>query len=162
MTRPHGVRGLFRVNCGAGGGECLREIDTVYFVDRNGDIIGERRIETIQRYKTLWLVKLEGCESPEQAEEYRGCSIAVAARDLPEIDEQEIYWHQLQGLKVFSKSGEDLGAIDDLLEAGSNSVIVVRNDKREIMVPFIDEFVVEVDYTGKKVIVDLPPGLADV
>jgi 16S rRNA processing protein RimM len=156
------VRGLLRLNCGAGGGECLRQVERIYIVGRDGKTIDTAKIESVARYKTLWLLKLAGCDTPEKAAEYKGCLVAVAADEMPEVEDGAIYWHQLKGLKVYTSAGEELGKIKDLIEAGSNSVIVVAKGKQEIMVPFNDEFIVEVDHGNNKVIVDLPPGLLDV
>jgi 16S rRNA processing protein RimM len=106
------------------------------------------------------VVNLKGIDDRNKAEELINFEISVAADTLPELDEGDFYWHQLEGLKVVNLQGQVLGAVAHLLETGSNDVMVVKPcagsiDQRERLLPYLpDQFVVKVDLEAKVIQVD--------
>jgi 16S rRNA processing protein RimM len=82
---------------------------------------------------------------------------------LPELPSGEYYWYQLEGLDVFTVSGECLGKVHHLMETGSNDVVVVRAtsgsiDQRERLIPYLpDQVVQQVDLDQGRMVVDWDP-----
>ncbi|MFC5699228.1 ribosome maturation factor RimM [Pseudomonas sp. GCM10022186] len=96
------------------------------------------------------VVKLKGLVDREIARTYAGFEICVPASELPELDEDEFYWHQLEGLHVINQDGQLLGRIDHLLETGANDVMVVKPcagslDDRERLLPYTEQCVQSID-----------------
>ncbi len=94
--------------------------------------------------------KIQGLDDREEARSYAGFLISVPRRLLPELDEDEFYWHQLKGLKVINHEEKCLGKVDHLLETGANDVLVVRPcegslDDRERLLPYTAQCVQNVD-----------------
>ena len=94
------------------------------------------------------IVQLKGVNDRNQAEELVNFEICVAQDALPELEEGEFYWHQLEGLRVETLDGQLLGRIDHLLETGSNDVMVVKPcegsvDKRERLLPYLPDLYVK-------------------
>jgi 16S rRNA processing protein RimM len=86
---------------------------------------------TIYKGRELWIVKLEGIDSPEEAQLVRGhvLLIPAAARD-PLDDEDEFYVQELVGLRVFiESSGEEVGKVVDLFD-GTGTYDVLRIELR--------------------------------
>lgn len=112
--------------------------------------------------KTL-LAKLEGVDDRDQAAELRGSEIRIATRDLPPLEEGEYYWYQLEGLRVVTTAGQDLGVVDHLMETGSNDVLVVEPDSgsidgRQRLIPFLPgQSVDKVDLESGVAVVDWDP-----
>ncbi|MCP8898003.1 ribosome maturation factor RimM [Gilvimarinus xylanilyticus] len=101
-----------------------------------------------------YVAHLKGVDDRDLAASYTGVTIAIERDALPELDDGEYYWHQLQGLAVFSEfDGQRvrLGAVKRLLETGANDVLVVQADdqsidKRERLIPYVpDDYVLNVD-----------------
>jgi len=109
------------------------------------------------------VVKLKGIEDRDQASRYAGADIAVPIADLPELPEDEFYWHQLEKLRVITVDGQLLGQVHHLMETGSNDVLVVRPcegslDQRERLLPYLpDQVVVKVDLAAGEMQVDWDP-----
>ena len=108
------------------------------------------------------IAHLKGVDDRSQAEELKGLEISVPRAELPELTEDEFYWHQLEGLSVYA--GDCLlGQVDHLLETGANDVLVVRAcegslDKRERLVPWLRGDVVKgVDLAGSRIDVEWDP-----
>ncbi len=100
------------------------------------------------------LAKLEGCSSRDQAADLVGCDIGVSRAELPDLPQDEFYWADLQGLRVETTDGVELGRIDHLFATGANDVMVVRGE-RERLIPFLWQRVVrKVDLSAGLLVVD--------
>ena len=112
------------------------------------------------------IAQLEGVNDREVAREYCQCNIAVASSNLPPLSGDDFYWHELEGLKVFTRddNGSEvlLGVVDHILETGANDVLVVKKcagsvDQEERLIPWLLERVVlEVDIAAGSIQVDWP------
>ena len=71
----------------------------------------------------------------------------------------EYYQFQLLGLSVQTKEGNPLGTLSAVLQTGSNDVYVVESEGNELLIPAIEEVIIEVDLLNGRLIVDLPEGL---
>ena len=100
------------------------------------------------------LAQLMGCHDRNVAEKYRGLLVAVPRSKLPRPDADEYYWSDLIGLEVVNLEGESLGKVDNLLETGANQVLCVQGAEKEILIPFIEQVVREVDLAEKIIRVD--------
>jgi len=121
---------------------------------------GERRsvqVEQGRRHGSQVVVKLTAVDDRDTAERLAGSEIMVERDELAPCDHGEYYWTDLEGLRVVTRAGVDLGEIDHLLATGSNDVMVVIGD-RERLIPFIAEQVVQtVDLGEGIVVVDWDP-----
>lgn len=96
------------------------------------------------------VVKLKGLDDRDVARTYAGFEIRVPESELPELEEDEFYWHQLEGLSVINQDGQLLGKVDHLLETGANDVMVVKPctgslDDRERLLPYTEQCVQAID-----------------
>jgi len=121
---------------------------------------GERRsvqVEQGRRHASQVVVKLTSVDDRDTAELLAGTEIMVERDELAPCDDGEYYWNDLEGLRVVTCAGVDLGEIDHLLATGSNDVMVVIGD-RERLIPFVAEQVVQtVDLGEGIVVVDWDP-----
>lgn len=96
------------------------------------------------------IARVVGVDTRTDAELLRGTEIWVPKVELPVLGPEDYYWHQLQGLQVWSQHEGQvllLGVVDHLLETGANDVLVLRPcdgsiDKRERLIPYLPEDVV--------------------
>ena len=107
----------------------------------------------------ILVAKLRGLDDREVARTFAGFDICVPRALLPDLDDGEYYWHQLEGLKVIDLQGQLLGRLDHLLETGSNDVMVVKPcpgslDDRERLLPYTEQCVQKVDLAAGEMRVD--------
>lgn len=106
------------------------------------------------------VVNLKGIDDRNKAEELVDFEISIASDALPELEDGDFYWHQLEGLQVVNQEGQLLGKVDHLLETGSNDVMVVKPcagsvDQRERLLPYLPgQFVIKVDLETQVMQVD--------
>jgi 16S rRNA processing protein RimM len=82
------------------------------------------------------VVKLVGYDDRDAAATLIGCDIAVTREQMGEPEPGEYYWADLEGMKVVTLDGVELGVVDHLFETGANDVVVVRGE-RERLLPFV-------------------------
>ena len=88
------------------------------------------------------MVRLAGIDDRDRAEELRGLIVARAAGELPELEPDEIYWHQLAGLPARTADGRHAGRVADFLMTAAHPVLVIVDDRnREQLIPAHAEFV---------------------
>lgn len=103
------------------------------------------------------VLKLVGCDDRDQAATLLQCEMAVRRAQLPPPEPGEYYWADLEGLRVVTLDGVELGTVRLLFATGANDVIVVQGE-RERLLPFIkDQVVVEVDLERRLLKVDWDP-----
>jgi 16S rRNA processing protein RimM len=128
---------------------------------------GQQAVEVVQwrSQGDHFLVSFRGIDNREQAQALVNARVQVPETVLPELQEGEFYWHQLEGLKVVSNFGAEtvlLGRVFRLQETGSNDVLVVRGckgslDGRERLIPWVDHVVHEVSLGRGEILVDWDP-----
>ena len=102
------------------------------------------------------LLTLPEVTDRDAAEALAGAEIWVPRSRLPAPKPGEYYWVDLEGLRVVNREGVLLGTVSHLFETAANDVIVVAGD-RERLVPFLDGFVLGVDFDARQVTVDWDP-----
>ncbi len=122
------------------------------------------QISSWKRHSNGLIAKLEGVSDRDQAQIFVNAEIAVTQASLPALDDGEFYWKDLMGLTVVNEAGYDLGVVDDIMETGSNDVLVVKANrtdafgKKERLIPFLTDSVIKiVDKTQGRIIVDWDP-----
>jgi 16S rRNA processing protein RimM len=118
-----------------------------------------------RRHNKGLIAKFDGVDNRDAAQLLTNLDIAVTADTLPELPEDEYYWRDLIGAQVVNLSGYHLGQVIDLMETGSNDVLVVKANasdafgKKERLIPFIDEQVIkQIDLQARQIEVDWDPG----
>jgi 16S rRNA processing protein RimM len=111
------------------------------------------------------LVRFDGYEDRDAAEDLRDTILAIESADLaPLEDTEEFYDHDLIGLEVTTVGGEAVGTVTDVLHQGQALLVVEGGGSRsgaEILIPFVAAIVPEVDVSGGRLVIDPPDGLID-
>jgi len=100
--------------------------------------------------------RLPEVESRDDAEALVGAEIFVPRSQLPPSKPGEYYWVDLEGLKVATIEGVELGTISHLFNNGANDVIAIKGE-RDRYLPYAPEVVREVDLEGGRMVVDWDP-----
>jgi len=109
-----------------------------------------------------YAVRLKGYPDRTAVEALVNCLVEVDATYLPALDDETYYWRDLEGCRVNTLMGVDLGTVKTVLATGANDVLVVQGDtasldQRERLVPFIAQTVTEVDIHNRTLCVDWDP-----
>jgi 16S rRNA processing protein RimM len=121
-----------------------------------------RPLEGYRLHKGLALLKLKGCGDRNAAAAMRGYLVQVPRDQAIPLEEGEYFEHQILGLEVWTAAGEPLGKVVDILYTGANEVYVVQGPslgRREVLIPAIEDVVLEVDLEAGRLVVELLEGL---
>lgn len=119
-------------------------------------------VEETKPHNELYLIKLQGIDSKEEAELYKNSLLKVTEAETYPLPEGYYYHFQLEGMDVYDEKLGILGKLTDVLETGANDVYVVKSEKYgEILIPAIKQVIKVVDIEAKKMYVELLEGLID-
>ncbi|PRW62537.1 ribosome maturation factor RimM [Actinopolyspora mortivallis] len=166
VVKPHGVRGEFMVDVRSDSPDRRFVAGAVLGVGgRTGDAVPE----SLELVAARWhagrlLVRAREVSTREGAERLRGALLTVRPEELerPE-DPDEFHDHQLEGLSVEHTDGTVVGTVAGVVHtpAGELLRVSVSGERRESLVPFVHDIVVEVDLAAGTVLIDPPEGLLD-
>jgi 16S rRNA processing protein RimM len=112
-------------------------------------------------HKGRLLLRLDGVEDRDAAEALRGALLEVPAAEVPPAPEGSWYWYELVGCRCVERDGGDLGVVEEVLEGGGGLLLRVRGPRGELLLPFVEAYLVEVDAAGRRIVWDLPEGFAE-
>lgn len=119
-------------------------------------------VKTHRKHKSFDLVLFEEYDSINTAEPMVGSIVKVSAEAMEELPEDEFYYHEVIGLKAIDEQENLLGHVKEILSPGANDVWVVeREKKKDLLLPYIDEVILEVDIERGFVRVHVLEGLDD-
>ena len=123
---------------------------------------GERsfRIQVTARVKGLLIARLDGIDDRAAAEELKGKRLYVPRSALPKAEDGEFYHADLIGLTAETESGKTMGTIKAVHNFGAGDILEIAGGEDgtgdDMMVPFTDAVVPEVDLQGGRVVI-IPP-----
>ncbi|MFJ8747840.1 ribosome maturation factor RimM [Streptomyces sp. NPDC102441] len=124
---------------------------------------GPLTIETGRVHSGRLLLRFAGVRDRTGAEALRNILLIaeVDPAELPE-DPEEFYDHQLMDLDVVLTDGTEIGRITEITHLPSQDLFIVeRPDGSEVMIPFVEEIVTEIDLEEQRAVITPPPGLID-
>jgi 16S rRNA processing protein RimM len=163
ITRPHGIKGWLLLQPETDhASEVFVPGRELRLVDPPEGLPEALTIVEAAPHGQVWRVLSEEVADRSAAERFRGLHLAVPQDELPELEEDEYFLHDLIGVRVAEADGRELGSVRDVYDGPSSPLLAVEVDGRERLIPFRPEFVVEVDLEAGVMRVSLPAGLLDV
>ncbi|ABP53777.1 ribosome maturation factor RimM [Salinispora tropica] len=173
IGKPHGIRGEVTVEVRTDEPETRFAPGSVLRTEPGANVPahpgayrvpGELTVEAARWHQgRVLLVTFEGVLDRNVAEALRGTLVGVDRADVaPPTDPEEFHDHQLVGLAVVTSAGERLGEIARIDHAPAADLLVLRRPgRRDVLIPFVQAIVPEIDLAGGRVVVDPPGGLLD-
>lgn len=156
LRRPHGLRGELLMEVRTEFPERLERGRTLYI----GQEYRPFRLRSVRQNADSLLVAFQDIRDPEQAAALRNQWVYIRTDEVPPLSDGEFYHHQIVGLQVIDEAGVSLGVVKEILETGSNDVLIVHPELgQDILLPFIDEVILDVDLQQGIINVHLLPGL---
>jgi 16S rRNA processing protein RimM len=155
VVRPHGVGGELRVAILTDYPEQLDRLTTV----RIGPRAAPYKIEGMRLHKEAVLLKLEGIKDRNAADALRGALVQIPLEEAVPLEEDEFYEHQIIGMAVVEQDGTYLGKVTEIITTGANDVFVVIGPQGELLLPVIEEAILEIDLDADRMTVHVMDGL---
>jgi len=159
VLRPQGVRGEVVVEVLSDVPERFAPGSQLMGV-REGQPALQLEVAASRAHKSGAVVRFAGSEDRDQAEELRGLWLEIPRSQVPTAEPGTYYHYELLGC-LCRVSGEELGRVAEVVEDGGGLLLIVEGEGRRIPVPFVREFLREVDVAGARIDLELPPGLVE-
>lgn len=162
ITAPYGIKGWVKVFSFT---EPMDQIlDYGQWLLRQDGVLSKATIKGGRSHGKGMVAQLVEVADRNDAERVSGSEILVSRDQLPELDQGEYYWFELEGLRVSNREGVDLGVVSHLISAGgANDVLVVQGDEHSVdreerLIPYLpDQGVTDVDMAAGLIKVDWDP-----
>lgn len=161
VTATHGIKGELRISLFSGDADTLLSVDTVLLKQPGREAKAFDVLSSRLHGKKV-LLALKPFSNINEVLALVGSELYVHRFQLPELESDEYYWRDLIGMQVVTSTEEDLGQLIEILATGSNDVFVVKGVRGELLIPAIEDVVLEIDHQQRVVRVDLPEGLLDI
>lgn len=162
VLRPHGVRGEVVV-------EVLSDVPGRF--KKGSRVTGVREgspplVLTVAMgrvHKSGAVVRFEGYDSRERAEELRALDLEIPRSEVPKAKRGTYYHFELLGCRVHDAhdGGQELGKVAEVVEDGGGVMLIVEGEGRRVPVPFVKEILRKVDVAAGRIDVALPEGLLE-
>jgi len=161
ILNTHGIKGEVKVKQITDFIDRFQVGETVYIVDSKENII-PLKVDSFRTQKNNLLIHFEGYESIEDVESFKGMELKIKDDQLTPLDMDEYYYHEIIGCEVFTTELEKIGVVESILSPGANDVWVVRGKNgNEILLPYIDPVVKEVDVKARQILIEVMEGLIE-
>jgi len=151
IVNTHGVRGEVKITPWTDSPEFLQKIKTLY-------VGGEgMRVTASRVHKSFVLAKLEGIDDVNAAMALKNKTVYIARKDV-KLPRGSFFIADIIGAKVVTEDGTELGTLADVMEMPAQNIYLVKGE-REIMIPAVDEFVLNTDVKKGVITVRLIEGM---
>lgn len=106
-------------------------------------------------------VKFEDVDSEVEADNLIGSEIYLPLNMLPKLEGNQFYYHEIVGFKVIDQRLGDIGTIHSIIENTAQPLFEIYKGDKQILIPMIDEFILQVNRTTKELLLNTPLGLVD-
>ena len=174
VAKPHGIRGELCMDSHAGSPLLFAPGQTLFLAvpgpKEGGGGLGRPKpfvVGASRQHTGRMLVTLKGVGDRNAADLLRGAVVYVAEADLPPPDEGEEYLFRLLGSRVYLEDGpegkgREVGEFEAILDTPGQITWVIRGTGgEEILFPAVPEFILGLDATRKRIVIDPPPGLLE-
>lgn len=152
-------------------GEVLIKLDTdepeeytgmeSVFVDYNENLVPFFIERSGLHRSTLLRVKFEDVDTEEDAEDIMKCDVYLPLNQLPELDGDKFYFHEIIGFTVEDINYGTVGKITGINDSTTQSLFEIDKDGKQVLIPLNDEFIEKLDKKNKIIFVQTPEGLID-
>lgn len=160
IANTHGIRGEVKVFPTTDEKERFKDLKKVIL-----DMGKEQKvleIQSVRFFKNLVILKFKGIDNINDIEMCKGKDLLVTREDAVPLEEGEYFIADLLDLDVYSDEDEKIGVLYDVMQTGANDVYVVKTEEgKEILLPAIDECILDIDLEESRMIVHIMEGLLD-
>lgn len=157
VAKAHGIKGELKLISFSGELESISRHKTLTLISHSNEISSVFNVLKSRIGNKEVIVRLEGVDDRNQAEELAGWGVLALKKDLPELAEDEFYLHELEGITVATENGVIVGRVEGFFDNGSHDILVIKNEKDEILIPLIPGMIVK--RTHDRLTIAPPPGL---
>jgi len=161
ISKVHGLSGEIKFVPFSRQLDNISTLERIFIIKNPDSSPVEFNITKSRIHKNAAVLRIQGIDSIEDAEKLVGSIIHVEISDLQDPEEDEYYWFDLIGLKVYTEQGQYIGEVDSLIDRSLQSLLVVKKEGEEHLIPLTEPIVQKVDLAESRIIINPIEGLLE-
>ena len=161
LMRTHGVKGYIKAMPLTHDLTRHKSLKDVRLKKTNGEEL-DLRIEDSKQANDIWLLKFEGYDTPESLAHFVNGDVMIPESERLPLPEGEYYIDDLEGFRVHTDSGADIGEVLEVQELPTVNAFNIKFDDafksefsaKSILAPWIDDCVLDIDEDGGFIVCD--------
>jgi 16S rRNA processing protein RimM len=114
-----------------------------------------------QPFKKGLIVQFEELQDRDSAELWRGRYLLARFSELPPLQDDEVYLHDLAGMQVVTPAGHEIGEVVTFYELPQGIILEVNTSHGSVLIPYRAEIIVRTDLATRTIVMDDKLGLLD-
>lgn len=160
ITKTHGLKGEVVLWLDVDFPEDYEDLESI-FLDMKGELV-PFFMKSYRQSGNRAIVQFEDIDTFEKAEAMVNLEAFLPLEELPELEDDQFYYHEIIGFQIKDKNLGDLGTVQTVHSMQAQDLLVMNYQGREVLIPVIPEIVLEADKEAKILNVNLPDGLLEV
>tara|TARA_B100000927_G_C16430004_1_gene455144 strand:- start:795 stop:1304 length:510 start_codon:yes stop_codon:yes gene_type:complete len=150
VTSCHGIKGWVAISSFSSSPETI--FDYQLYIKISGEI-KKIQVEDYRIMPKKIIMKVSDINSIDDADKILNQDIFLKSNQLSELQDSEYYWYQLIGCYVYTKNNDCIGEVVDMMRQHANDILVIKKSDREseILIPFIKNYLINVDLENKSI-----------
>lgn len=152
----HGLKGELYIQLFAKQADWLDSFEQFWLETKTG--VESFEVERAKPHKDGLIVKSGAIADRTRAEGLKGAQFFIPSEYLVANEGESIFLKQIDSFKVID-GDKDLGVIKSFSSNGAQDLLVVESPAGEVLIPFVDAFIKNIDFEKRTIFLELPEGL---
>lgn len=161
VKSAHGIRGEVFIALFAETADWRDQVTQFSLLPKDQSELIHFQVETMRPHKNGLIVKLQSVIDRNRSEELLKSQVYIQEACLKATPGERIFLHEILGFDVLDQD-KSIGKIVGFSSNGPQDLLNVKTENGEVLVPFVEAFLVRLDFENQKVHMELPPGLIEV
>ena len=160
VAKTHGIKGEITIKLDVDDPSAYHGMK--FFLLEINKVLTPFFVERIVTSGDKFFVTVQDIKSVEAASALTGKEVYLPLELLPKLSGKQFYYHEIKGFIAVDAVKGELGPITDVLEYPTQAILqIINSDKKEILIPILEQVIQKVDRKAKKLYIQAPEGLID-
>lgn len=156
ILRGFGIKGEVKVQIITDEPEKRFKVKKVLYLKQD-DTFSPVTITSVRYHQSNVLLSFADHPDLTSVEGYHGCELFVDRKDIKSKD--SVYAFELMNVSVYKEDGTLVGVVSDILDTGAHIVLRIKTDAKDVLIPYVDRFIVRFDQTKNILVIRWMEGL---
>ena len=159
VVKTHGLKGEMTLKVEADDPSAY--LDMKHFFLEINKVLTPFFVEKITMSGDKFFISIQDVKTIEAAQHLVGKTVYLPLKMLPKLSGKQFYYHEIVGFTVVDTEKGELGPVTEVLEYPTQAILQVMKDKKEILIPILDQVIQNVDRDKRILTITAPEGLID-
>lgn len=156
ILRGFGIKGEVKVQIITDEPEKRFKVKKVLYLKQD-ETFSPVTITSVRYHQSNVLLSFADHPDLTSVEGYHGCELFIDRKDIKSKD--SVYAFELMNVSVYKEDGTLVGVVSDILDTGAHIVLRIKTDAKDVLIPYVDRFIVRFDQTKNILVIRWMDGL---